>query len=229
MQTINDRELGEITVSRTARSYQVRIKVAPDGRLRISAPKLMPLFMIKRAIDRSRHDLRVMVESQRPVLRYGNGSEIGKSHSLLVREGAPLSITRQGLRIIVTLPKGCHIEDHDVQEKLRKQVIAALRREAKGYLTKRLQFLADKSELSYAKVRFSHASSRWGSCSSNGTISLNIALMKLSFELIDYVLIHELAHTVHMNHSTDFWNLVEMHDPHFKAHRARLKQESPVV
>lgn len=229
MPVIQDNEFGKITVRRNAQARHIRIRVAPNGSLRVSAPLYTPTFLIKRMIASSRNELRAMLESTTPQLSYENGSTIGKSHSLLIREGSSLQVERHGLQIIVSLPRGADIDHQDVQALLREQIIAALRREAKGYLPKRLKYLADKYGFSYKKVRFSHAGSRWGSCSSTGTISLNIALMKLPFELIDYVIIHELAHTRHMDHSPEFWGVVAEYDPAYKAHRSRLKLEVPTI
>lgn len=229
MSVIDDREFGKITIRRHIRASTIRIRVAPDGNLRVSAPPYTPQFLIKRMIAGSRDELSQMIQTQRPRLDYENGSTIGKSHSLLVREGARLNAERHGLQIVLTLSPGGSLQDADAQGLLRGEIIAALRREAKGYLPKRLKFLAEKHGFSYQRVRFSHASGRWGSCSSTGTISLNIALMKLSFELIDYVILHELAHTRHMNHGTQFWELVAQHDPSYKTHRTLLKKEVPTV
>lgn len=229
MPVIEDSEFGSITVRRSARASHIRIRVAPDGGLRVSAPRYAPLYLIKRTIAGSRQELHAMLEAQRPKLTYESGSTIGKSHSLVVKPGASLKVKREGLQIVVSLPADMELGDPEVQAELREQVIAALRREAKGYLPRRLKFLAEKNGFSYTKVRFSHSSSRWGSCSSTGTISLNIALMKLPFELIDYVIIHELAHTEQMNHSNAFWALVATHDPAYKQHRGALKQESPNI
>jgi len=139
------------------------------------------------------------------------------------------SVTRHKLQIIVKLPHGWQIDRPDVSRKIRDSIIASLRIEAKSYLPNRLSYLAAKFNLDYQKVRFSHASGRWGSYSSNGTVSLNIALMKLPFELIDYIIIHELVHSKQMNHSREFWSLVESADPNYKVHRRELKMHNPSI
>ena len=230
MPTITDEEFGAIVVRRSTRATQVRLRVAPDGTLRASMPLYAPLFLLRRLVKSSRPQLRKMLEQAQPSGHYQAGQQIGKSHTLIVREpAARLEVTRAKQQIIVSLPSHKTLHDPDVVRKVRDASIAALRIEAKSYLPKRLSYLAKQYGYTYTKVRFSHASSRWGSCSSNGTISLNIALMKLPFELIDYVLVHELAHTVEMNHSTAFWAHVENADPQYKQHRRLLKQEAPSI
>lgn len=104
-----------------------------------------------------------------------------------------------------------------------------LMKKAKEYLPYRLDFWAKKYGYHYEKLRFSHANTRWGSRSSSGTISLNIGLMKVPEVLRDYVILHELAHINHMDHSAAFWREVGSHDPNYKRHRAALKRYSPGV
>lgn len=229
MTIIADRELGDIRLQRVSRATRVSVRVAPDGTLRASAPRGVPLFIIKRFIASSRSELQRLLEATRPTLAIQSGMQIGKSHSLTVQAGPKLRIAKQKLRLVLSVPPGTSLDDSAVQEVVRQEVIAALRREAKSYLPRRLGYLAEQYGFRYEQSRLSHASSRWGSCSSSGTISLNIALMKLPFELIDYVIIHELAHTHHMNHSEAFWQLVGQFDPNYKKHRAALKKETPHI
>lgn len=231
MPTITDEEFGIITLRRSVRASSVRIRVAPDGRLRASLPLYAPVFLVRRLIKSSRLELRELISKHHDGTTFEDGMQIGKSHTLLVRptNARTVSAKRHGQQIVVTLPTDKSLREPAVQRIIRDVVIVALRIEAKSYLPKRLAFLAKKHGFSYQKVRFSHAGGRWGSCSSSGTISLNIALMKLPFELIDYVLIHELSHTVQMNHSQDFWSLVETADPLYKVHRRSLKKESPSI
>jgi predicted metal-dependent hydrolase len=231
MPTIIDEEFGTITLRRSARASNVRISIAPDGRLRASLPMYAPIFLVKRLLKNSRDELRAMMAEQHNEMTFEHGMTIGKSHSLIVRASTvkAVSATRHGQQIIISLPEGKQLNEPDTARIVRDKVIEALRIEAKSYLPKRLSFLAEKYQYHYDKVRFSHASGRWGSCSSNGTISLNIALMKLPFDLIDYVLIHELSHTVHMNHSDKFWKLVSTGDPQYKIHRGLLKNENPSI
>lgn len=104
-----------------------------------------------------------------------------------------------------------------------------LMKKAREYLPYRLEYYAKLYGYSYDKVRLSHANTRWGSCSSNRTISLNIGLMQVPEPLRDYVILHELAHLNHMNHSPEFWAEVGEHDKRYKDHRRRLKQLTPGV
>jgi len=230
MPTITDEEFGAIVVRRSTRATQVRLRVAPDGTLRASMPLYAPLFLLRRLVKSSRPQLRKMLEQASPVSEYTEGQQIGKSHTLVVRrDAARLEVKRAKQQIVVNLPAGKALVDTEVVRMIRDESIAALRLESKSYLPKRLSYLAKQHGYTYEKVRFSHASSRWGSCSSTGTISLNIALMKLPFELIDYVIIHELAHTVEMNHSTAFWARVAEGDSGYILHRRQLKKEVPSI
>lgn len=96
---------------------------------------------------------------------------------------------------------------------------------AENYLKQRLPELSQITELSYKRMSLRAQRSRWGSCSSNGTISLNYKMILLSPSLIDYILIHELCHTKHMNHSRDFWSLVEHFFPSYLEAERLLKEQ----
>ncbi|MDR0798512.1 MAG: M48 family metallopeptidase [Dysgonamonadaceae bacterium] len=86
-----------------------------------------------------------------------------------------------------------------------------LRCEAQRILPLLLERLAREHGFQYVSVRIRKSRTRWGSCSSRKTISLSLYLMLLPSHLIEYVLLHELCHTVHMNHSADFWALLDRH------------------
>ena len=231
MPIIQDEEFGKITIRRSPNARQVRVRVAPDGTLRASLPMYAPMFLVKRLLKNSRDELRRIMAQSKPQYSYEDGMRVGKSHTLKIipTDEKSASVSRRGLNIFIKLPNGSRVSSPAIARQIRDVIIAALRVEAKSYLPKRLSFLAQKFGYKYEKVRFSHASGRWGSCSSNGTISLNIALMKLPFELIDYVIIHELSHTKQMNHSPKFWNVVEIADPDYKLHRHELKLQNPSI
>lgn len=228
MSSFQDNEFGEVTIRRSAKARSVKLSVAPNGTLRVSMPPYAPVFLAKRLVASSRNSIRSLLTPTESKL-FTHGMQVGKSHSIHVGDGRKNGVRLRGQVIDVTLLNTGDLSSKSVQSDIKEVVIKALRKEAKSYLPKRLAFLADKYDFQYSNVRFSHASSRWGSCSSRGTISLNIALMTLPFELIDYVLLHELCHTVEMNHSKKFWELVENVSPDYKAYRATLKNHSPTI
>ncbi len=92
-----------------------------------------------------------------------------------------------------------------------------LLRSAHAHLAPALAAEAARHGLSYKRVQVRRQRTRWGSCSRSGTISLNACLMFQRPEVLRYLLAHELAHTVHMNHSRRFWKLVERMEPDWRA------------
>jgi predicted metal-dependent hydrolase len=97
-----------------------------------------------------------------------------------------------------------------VQTLLAGFIEKALRHEAKRILPERLRKLAEQHGFTYSSLRLANTKSRWGSCSAGQRINLSIALMLLPDHLIDYVILHELCHTVEMNHSSAFWDIMNL-------------------
>jgi len=91
-----------------------------------------------------------------------------------------------------------------------------LKRAAQERLAPRLLQLAGELNCPVARVSIRCQRTRWGSCSTRGTVSLNCSLLFLSFEVVRYLFVHELAHTRHMNHSAHFWRLVEKIEPDYR-------------
>jgi predicted metal-dependent hydrolase len=91
-----------------------------------------------------------------------------------------------------------------------------LKRAADERLSPRLLQLAQELNCSVARVAIRCQRTRWGSCSTRGTVSLNCSLVFLRREVVRYLFVHELAHTKHMNHSAHFWNLVEKLEPDYR-------------
>lgn len=106
----------------------------------------------------------------------------------------------------------------DAEAQLRTQ----LRAFAQEVLPLRTQALAQAHHIRYKRVTVRDQSSRWGSCSTNGTLSLNWRLILLRPPLQDHVILHELAHLREMNHSERFWELLRSYDAHCDAHNRQL-------
>ncbi len=223
---ISDEEFGQIEIRRVRGSY-VRLKIQTNGRLVAHLPHFTSIREVQRLLDKSRDNLRQNL-SQIPTKKtYADGELIGKSHRLKIKESPRERVELSGLNIIIHVKSGTTLA---AKNQLIKDGIAkALRKESKAYLPRRLKYLAMTHGFNYERVRFTHAKSRWGSCSTSGTISLNIMLMTLPNELIDYVLLHELNHTKHMDHSREFWSDLEKVCPHAKRKRTWLKQFSPYL
>jgi predicted metal-dependent hydrolase len=98
-----------------------------------------------------------------------------------------------------------------------------LTHKAEEHLIPWLKRVSDETGLSYSAVSIRQQQTRWGSCSSRRLISLNARLLFLSPDLVTYVLVHELCHTKHLNHSPRFWRLVESYLPDYRQFDRQLR------
>ena len=110
------------------------------------------------------------------------------------------------------------------EAQIRDAAQAWLMRQAQQVFSESLQRFAPQLGVSYMKLRLSSAGTRWGSASADGTIRLNWRLIHLKPEMIDYVVVHELSHLRHMDHSPQFWGVVASVMPDHLERRKALKR-----
>jgi len=101
------------------------------------------------------------------------------------------------------------------------------REQAKKTLKERLDLFASQYGFQYQGIRITSAKTRWGSCSSKGSLNFSWRLMMAPLEQVDYVVVHELVHTIHHNHSKRFWKRVETVMPNFKERKKWLLRNGP--
>lgn len=222
----NDDEFGKVKVIRNNGQY-MRARIRVNGEIVLSVPKSTSLKRAKAFFDQTKPKFRASLEQIANRKSLNSGDMISKHYQLIVRTGVRENIQLKSRQVIVTVPKD--YTDLQIEQAKKAGVSKVLKEEASNYLPKRLKMFALKYGYTYKKVRLNFAKTRWGSCSTSGTISLNISLMKLPSDLIDYVLLHELAHTKQMNHGPNFWAQLISTLPDARERNNQLKDYSPYI
>ena len=120
------------------------------------------------------------------------------------------------------------INDYDYQHSVN-QLRKWIRQQAWKLLPPMLERVSQQTGLSYQKISIRSQKTRWGSCSSRGTISLNDQLLFVERASVDYLMIHELCHTRHMNHSRAFWQMVSHYCADYRDHEATLNRARATI
>lgn len=130
---------------------------------------------------------------------------------------------RAGIKAAPVLQDGDELLVYGDEKRIERQVTLWYRRQAMPFFSARVAHYAPLMNVKPLDIKLSTARTRWGSCTSNGVIRLNLQLIKLPQYLIDYVVVHELAHLRQMNHSAAFWRVVESACPDYQKLRRELK------
>lgn len=197
------------------------IIVENDGSLTVRAP----LHLHQQEIDRFLAAKKVWIQTKQleaarlslPIRKYESGEYflfLGKLYPLDLVDGQDLPLSLNGSFRL----------DRRFQTQGREVFSRWYRDQARKIFDKRLAYFAQLHQLDYNRLRITSAKTRWGSCSSRKTISLAWRLVMAPPEVADYVILHELAHLEHANHSMHFWARLAQLCPDYKLHRKWLKE-----
>ena len=200
--------IGPVTFQKNRRSKNIKIRVKPDQSVHVSFPwyalSAEAVGFVSKNINWIVLQQQKMAEKKPETLTESVIKT--KLHTLEIKKGDKLDALRKGGLILITV-------DDFQSEKSRlfvQRIIESIYRfEAKKILPGRLAELARKYGFLYNKVGIRNNKRNWGSCSGRNNISLNLQMMKLPDELIDYILLHELVHTKIKNHGPLFWEKLD--------------------
>jgi predicted metal-dependent hydrolase len=206
----------EILLKKNSRARHLSISIKPFGIVTVTVPerlsyndaKMLAFHKIKWIEE---HLSKMKSENER-ISGYDENTYFKtRNHQLVIKstDKAKITVRVKAGFINVHYPNNLGVNSLIVQKAIRKGIEKAYREEAKEYLPKRLNDLSDKSNLPFNEVYIKNIKSRWGSCSGKNNINLSIHLMRLPDNLIDYVLLHELAHTKIKNHSKKYWQFMD--------------------
>lgn len=207
---LSDADFGQIIIRtrRTARNITMRTK---DDGLHLLVPPYTTTTKILEVVETYRTRLLENWKKTTPPTLDANFRILAPCFHLSIEQGTSsfftLRHTEEG--IIIRCPQKTDFSQEATQRLLHNAIIRALKKGAQSYLPPLLSELAEHYGLTYKKVKITGSRSRWGSCSATGNINLSCYLMLLPPHLMEYVLLHELAHTREMNHGPQFWELLD--------------------
>lgn len=212
------------TIIRSARK-SIAFHITPQGELVVKAPFFLPQFVIQQSINERLDWITKTVgkleKRQVKTRQYVEGEEflyLGKVYKLHLGIFSEISLTNDTLQFPEFL-----------LFRVQKELENWYKRRAKEVITKRLEHYAQEMKAAYVGVRFSDTISKWGTCDAENNLQFNWRLVMTPLMVLDYVVIHELAHTTEKNHSWRFWALVRKHTPAYRQHRKWLNDNAHLL
>jgi predicted metal-dependent hydrolase len=216
-------------VRRSDRARRMRLRVHPDGRVEVVLPRRAPAGAVEDFVRGNAawiHRARARLAAKAPATPAVSPHETwfqGRRVPVAHRPGSapPFLVRWTG--------DGFEIVGDGSEPQTPVLLEAWFRQAARAILRERVVALNKPTGYAWSRIRIADQATRWGSCSTRGTLSFNWRLLMAPPEILDYVVIHELAHLKEMNHSPRFWALVEAQCPHYKTHVNWLKDHGATL
>ena len=223
---IEDQEFGKIILTVNGRAKHFVMRVV-ENEVHITVPQGVTREDIEQCVNRNRESIRRLMKKdvdRRHVidLNYKIDTDVMKLELVEGKRNGFYVHRSEGKCTIECEP---NTDFASIQNWLKKVIMNELRLQAKFILRNKTQQFADKHGFKFTDLKIQSSKTRWGSCSASNSINLSVFLMTLPSHLMDYVILHELCHTVHHDHSDAFWALMDkVTDGKAHALRKELKQ-----
>jgi predicted metal-dependent hydrolase len=210
--TVTVEGIGPVTFPRRRNSNRISMRVKSDGSISVNYPWHASFSEALKFLNSntdwvSKHQKKR--EENRKLFNFGDNLQT-RFHSISIhpteKPKGYANISKD--KVVICVPAERDIASEPIQEFIRNVISEVYRREAKLILPNRVEELAKHFDFKYQKVFVKKLKSKWGSCSSTGNINLNVFLMTLPDHLVDFIILHELAHTREHNHGDGFWLLL---------------------
>jgi hypothetical protein len=208
-----------------SRRKTVGLVIESDGTLTIRAPRWADDDTIARIIAEKRAWIEKKQNEARARRRL-NPPKTYQSGELFPYLGEEYTLQLVPGNKRLKLEGGVFVMGRGRQDGGRHAFEAWYRRQAKSYIPHRVSQFAQEQGLAYRSVKINGAKKRWGSCSSAGNLNFTWRLMMAPAEMIDYVIVHELCHLTHPDHSRAFWELVGAQVPDYRYRRRWLRENT---
>lgn len=225
--------IGNISIISSSRTRRMSIRLKPFEKVRVTIPARESQRQALHFIDNHREWILKGLEKIRKVesrhTYFDERSEFWtRFHSLAIRRESipkPRGSIGEG-KVVVAIPLDTDIRDLGIQLFIRYCLEKAMKKDALAYLPARTAYLASLFGMQHKGVAVRNSKARWGSCTHDNRILLNLHLMRLPEKLSDYIIMHELAHTVEKNHGPRFYDLLNKMAGDVKVLEKELKQYS---
>ncbi|HKJ79963.1 MAG TPA: SprT family zinc-dependent metalloprotease [Prolixibacteraceae bacterium] len=200
--------IGLVTLSKNKRSKNIKISVKPNKKVLVSFPFFAPVRDVVAFIQKNegwikkqheKFDSKKISLTEQSVIQT-------KLYRVTFQKGGQFDVKITDNKVAITV---VDFETEQTLDAVENILVKIYRHEANLLLPERLHNIARKHGFQYSKVTIRNNKRNWGSCSSKNNISLNLQMMKLPDELIDYILLHELVHTEIKDHSPKFWKRMD--------------------
>ena len=203
----------------------IALEIQSNGLLVVRAPKCTPHSFIEKLLEEKQEWItekqELISERQNRIQpkQYTHGEEfyyLGKEYRLDVEEGRSVPIVFDERFIVSSL----------YEDKIKALITLWYKYEAKRFISERVKQIADFNNISFNKIKITSAKRRWASCTSRRNLNFSWRMIMLPPEVLDYIIVHELAHLNELNHSRKFWIEVEQMMPDYKIYKNWLKNNS---